>query len=1254
MYSPARHHIAGVFVLIIILSSISANSYAQDKLELIHANELRNVQRNGKNVQQLDGAVQFRRGKYDMYCDNAIRYEATDISIFWGNVRVYGKSDTLTSDSLTVYNRRDILYARGRAKLRSDRRTLSGKRIRYYTEKDEAHAAGNVEMQDRTQYIEADSVWYNRETEDARIYGKRGQFASVYDSDERIKISGPVIVQNLKTESLKATLRPVLTKLDSSMRQVVRIKGNTITGNPDSGRYVAREEVVITRDSMRAETELARFIETEERAILEKSPVVYYTENIIRGETIHLSFEDDKLKEVYIPKKADVRSKAHGYERRPVSVTADTTTSREDSVRYIQTKTDKKNLLQGTELNMWLEKNKIQRIRVRGMATSSYHVFEDSLYQGLNEASGDTIILTFAPDADSLQQIDVIGGTRGTFSPHKYNPSVDTTIYYEAHHIIFQVPERITNLKYDANTKYKNMQLQAAFIDVFWNKNLLVATPLPDSADTTFSERNIPVFSQTGQEPMTGNRLEYNLKTKRGRVIHGETTFDDGFYTGSKILKRGEKTLYVNQGIYTTCELDWPHYHFESDKMKLLVQDKVIARPIVLYIHDVPIFALPFGVFPQKRGRRNSGYILPTWGEGRRGRYLKGLGYFWAPSDYWDYKLQFDFWEEYGVSIRQRIRYNKRYSYNGNIGFDYDKQIFNPARTENYKINVRHSQIIDPTTDLRVNASYVSSREYIRETNQNRQDRLQQQVISNATLSKRWEDTKNSMSVNLQRTENLQSGNITEVLPQVSFRRGTDKLIKAPANASYQVKNRWFYNINYSYSANFRNRHEHKLIKGSSYTDPYGRVIDLGTDSTYVDEYQRAIQHNLSFSNPRKILKFFSFNPSLNINEDWVPAYREPVVRNGSIVVDTLSVDTTDANDPKYTFREHFRVIHQPRARHTFNFSFGTSTKLYGLFAIPFGPVKAIRHVLTPSVNYNIGPDFSDKFYGYYYYGTLPDGREKKYDRFLGAGAGGTRSSETQSVSLSLRNLFQAKYLSGSGEDAKEQKIDFLTWNMSTGYNFVNKEKPWNTISSSMRASLGRQLSLQINMRHDPYRYNSNQLHRIPRMTNLSVTTGFSLSGKSFRLVEETRSAEADTVAADTSEIGSLSQSNLLGDDLFASTGRSFGAGKDKFWSVRLNFRYSINRNNPNQPADPTFWINTNTDVNISRNWSVSMSSRFDMAKREMVSTDFTIKRDLHCWEMYFTWTPTGWGRGYYLKINVKSPSLQDVKVESRGGRMNY
>jgi hypothetical protein len=70
----------------------------------------------------------------------------------------------------------------------------------------------------------------------------------------------------------------------------------------------------------------------------------------------------------------------------------------------------------------------------------------------------------------------------------------------------------------------------------------------------------------------------------------------------------------------------------------------------------------------------------------------------------------------------------------------------------------------------------------------------------------------------------------------------------------------------------------------------------------------------------------------------------------------------------------------------------------------------------------------------------------------------------------------------------------------------------------------------------------------------------------------------------------------------------------------------------------------------LTKNWSLSYNNRVDIVTGEIVSSGFSFYRDLHCWEGRFIWNPTGVGQGFFIKINVKAPGLQDLKVEKRKG----
>ena len=123
---------------------------------------------------------------------------------------------------------------------------------------------------------------------------------------------------------------------------------------------------------------------------------------------------------------------------------------------------------------------------------------------------------------------------------------------------------------------------------------------------------------------------------------------------------------------------------------------------------------------------------------------------------------------------------------------------------------------------------------------------------------------------------------------------------------------------------------------------------------------------------------------------------------------------------------------------------------------------------------------------------------------------------------------------------------------------------------------------------------------------------------------------------------------NLATDlERFASNERS--AGPANLWSTNASFSFAYNNANPNNPQK-TFWMSSNSTIKLTEAWKIQYNARFDLIEQSLVSHTFSIYRDLHCWEMSLNWTPNGYASGLYLRINVKSPNLSDLKFEQRGG----
>jgi hypothetical protein len=105
-------------------------------------------------------------------------------------------------------------------------------------------------------------------------------------------------------------------------------------------------------------------------------------------------------------------------------------------------------------------------------------------------------------------------------------------------------------------------------------------------------------------------------------------------------------------------------------------------------------------------------------------------------------------------------------------------------------------------------------------------------------------------------------------------------------------------------------------------------------------------------------------------------------------------------------------------------------------------------------------------------------------------------------------------------------------------------------------------------------------------------------------------------------------------------------------WSLSFSFSYNYNRLQPVGNRH-RLGVNGNASIQLTKNWKVSWSAAFDVKNRKIASQNFSIYRDLHCWEMSFNWQPE---IGYYFfQINIKSSALQDIKLTKRPTRtMRY
>ena len=1047
----------------------------------------------------------------------------------------------------------------------------------------------------------------------------------------------------------------VFTKKDSGIAigNVTLVqKGQTINANRieyqkdekhDGISYTASGNITIKDSSRIAYCGKARYDREKEITTLEINPEITDNARILSGNTIELTYHKEELKSLHIPENAIAITPVNGYLKSPI-----------DSINNLDEIYFDDNL-EGSELKSFFIDGKIESLRINGMAKTTYHVFEDSIYRAKNNASGDTIIMQF--NNNELTQLNIIGGSTGEYHPDSISNDMEYPIIYSANKIQYRFLEKESDFEGQAIIKHDKTHLEAGFINVNWNNHILNA--LPKLENDSINIPLLPIIKEEGKDPMVGDEMVYNLKSKKGKIKKGKTKADDGYYTGNQIKNQSENVFFIENSTYTTCDLDTAHFHFESNKMKIIQNNLVVARPIILHIGQIPILGIPLGIFPHKGGQRHSGWIMPSYGDNKnRGQYIQGLGFYWAPSEYWDSKFTLGFGDKQGGTFRINTLYRLRYKFSGSINY-FNRQYLsgtndivklNEQKNTSTTIKWIHKQEMRNHQSFNANATYSTSGDYKKKYGLSEKERMDQKAISNISYSKRWPKSKNSFSSNFysnldllidEKTDSssnfyikpnregtqLNIGNKT--FPKFSFRHGQSNLFSTSA----EIK-KWYHTITWNYGLNYTNKDRDYYQSVTIDSNKYDWERNSNGILIKKNEKNNGWVHTSSINAPQKIFKYISINPSINLKSLWV--------------------NKTEHGEWSSSLNKFLKSSKNGFAsRTTGSFSLNSNTQIYGLLAIPFGPIKAIRHVLSPSIGYSWTPDFSKPLFGkdLGYFQTQRDTNNNiiYHDRFSGSLGGNTPRSERKTMTFSLNNIFQAKIK----KNDEEKKLDLMNWRMNSGYNFAADSMKLSNLRSSIRSKIAGKLNLDLSMTHDFYKYSQisnrriNQLNKEdngilnPRLISARLSTGFRISGQKW-----TKDSDEETfLEKDTTMIDDY----LAESEINNSIKNRNTAGNKKLWNTNISLSYVYSAINPINPIR-TFWANTNSTLNLTSKWRVSYRARFDLMERDLINHSFSIYRDLHCWELSLNWTPNGIGQGINFKLNVKSPTLKDLKIEKKGG----
>jgi sec-independent protein translocase protein TatC len=789
-------------------------------------------------------------------------------------------------------------------------------------------------------------------------------------------------------------------------------------------------------------------------------------------------------------------------------------------------------------------------------------------------------------------------------------------------------------------------------------------------ADTITYRRESCLLDASGEphlfdqgQVMVGEGISYDTCRRRGVVNQALTNFTEGstvwFLRGNVAQDSSSSRIYAGSSEITSCDLPTPHYEFSAREVKWISKNVLVARPVTLYVRDVPVLWLPF-IFQDMRPGRHSGILVPQFGindlirpSGGYNRQVTNIGYYWAPNDYIDLTGRVDWFAnrylQYGVA--GSYRWLDRFM-TGSAGVNQQREV---DGSTGLAVRWDHRQTFDMATSLNLSFNYASNTTVIKN---NALDPLQntQQITSQLNFSKRygW----GTLTLGGNRRQDLSSGNVQQLLPAITLSPvplaiGSDLTWSpglsftnninsdAPAGTLVQITPGGLDTIplttdsrvtafNFDTPVRFGSFNWSNSLQVTDQTTTGRESITFKVDDPTTPDPTDSVTVNQTFTG--------SFQSAL----DWDTGITLPVLFRGSWKVQpSVGIANAAAGQP-FMIRNRNTNGDWVQQGKRFRFGASASPTLFGFYP-GIGPISRIRHSFSPIVTYNYEPaaNVSEEFARAI---TRP-GQPVEL-----------RSAARQQLTVGLSQVFEGKEKSTGGDTAQANARKLRLLSISTSgvtYDFEQAKEPgrsgWVTdaLTNSFLSDLlpGFNLSLTHDLfegavgtdaaRFDPFLQNVSANFSVSGNTFRSIASMFGLGSK-----KNEPGRRDETVPAYVAESGRR-----------ARTGSFYSPSQAPFRSGRAftaSFNYSLSRTRPDplQPPTPeTQSLGLNTSFSPTPFWSLSWSTQYNITGGKFESHVVRLERELHEWRAGFNFVQNANGNfAFYFTIYLTD--LPDMKLD--------
>jgi len=634
---------------------------------------------------------------------------------------------------------------------------------------------------------------------------------------------------------------------------------------------------------------------------------------------------------------------------------------------------------------------------------------------------------------------------------------------YQGKRAVFDAASRVLELSGKSAVNREQVTLVADTI-VYDDRTKLVRAAAPPKDTIVLRDP-----SQGEADLVALGGMEYDLIARRGVVrqlstsssqmgqtwyLHSDRAAVVADSTGAR-----RSTSYAEDGSITSCDLPYPHYHFQAKEIKMVSKTLLVARPAVLYISDIPVMWLPF-IFQDMRSGRRSGILPPRFGisdivraSPRYSRSIENLGYYFAISNYMDATVSLD-WRSGNGNTEGDLgwtRYNGQWRYrwldrflSGDVRASYST--FSAGNTA-FNLSWSHQQQFSRKSSLNSSINYSSNTTAIQ-----RQAFTAAQTLAAIASSIAFQQAIGPTNISIGGSQTQHTGrkdvnrnfpNLSVTTPPVNI---ASWLLWSPQLSLNNVQNldREVPFSRFSPSPTNPSGYDSTSVTG----DDRNTTLSFQTPlRIFGFNWQNSIQvtdHEQNYPQPIQLVDVVTgdsigsrvFARTYETEVDWTTGISLPALMQRTLKI-TPSISIVNA-DPSLPFmaRTTFtgsQYVHQSK---TLQYGVSMSPTFFGFFP-GFGPFSRLRHSIQPQVSFGYSPATSSS--------------SEMLRAFNRSNAGNNANMAHSTVTLRLNQVLEAKVRSsadtapGGGE-----KIKLLTINFSPiTYDFERAKAGLNGMTST-------------------------------------------------------------------------------------------------------------------------------------------------------------------------------------------------------------